>query len=154
LKPWVTPEQPVETPWVSVPGLLTAECKSNAIATYLEITVHGDPSDPRIDDIVGDLTPDWGLHLVDFNVGMGNLVEIVGGSNLEPGLPRANKKRKFKIARFLQLKIESRDRRSNVHSSISTLDFELQESRYLKFLSRSLYFFTYRFKARGPTSAP
>jgi hypothetical protein len=78
LKPWVTPEQPVDTPWVSVPGLLAAECKSNAIATYLEITVHGDPSDPRIDDIVGDLTPDWGLHLVDFNVGMGNLVEIVG----------------------------------------------------------------------------
>jgi hypothetical protein len=77
-KPWVVPERPVETPWVSVPGLLTAECKSNETTTYLEVTVHGDPSDPRVDDIVGDLTPDWGLHLVDFNISMGNLVNIVG----------------------------------------------------------------------------
>src|SRR5262245_29999074 len=28
-KPWVVPEQPIDTPFVSVPGLLTAECKSN-----------------------------------------------------------------------------------------------------------------------------
>jgi hypothetical protein len=84
-KPWVVPERPIETPWVSVPGLLTAECKSNETTTYLEVTVHGDPSDPRVDDIVGDLggpggqiQADWGLHLVDFNISMGNLVDIVG----------------------------------------------------------------------------
>jgi hypothetical protein len=78
IKPWVVPEQTIDTPWISVPGLLTAECKSSDIATYLEVTVHGDPSDARVDDIFGDLTPDWGLHLVDFNVAMGDLVEIVG----------------------------------------------------------------------------
>jgi hypothetical protein len=83
-KPWVVPERPVDTPWVRVPGLLTAECKSNEFATYLEVIVHGDPSDPRTDEIIGDLgapgqiQADWGLHLVDFNLGMGNLVEIVG----------------------------------------------------------------------------
>jgi len=83
-KPWVVPERPVDTPWVSLPGLLTAECHSNENATYLEVTVHGDPSDPRTDDIGGDLRAgtqiqtDWGLHLVDFNIGIGNLVEIVG----------------------------------------------------------------------------
>ena len=83
-KPWVTPEHAINTPWVSVPGLLTAECKSNENATYLEVTVHGNPSDPRTDDIVGDLgapgriQADWGLHLVDFNIAMGDLVEIVG----------------------------------------------------------------------------
>jgi len=83
-KPWVKPERPIETPWVSVPGLLTARCTTNENATYLEITVHGDPSGPRTDDIVGDLgTPgqiatDWGLHLVDVNLAMGNLVDIVG----------------------------------------------------------------------------
>jgi Protein of unknown function (DUF3089) len=83
-KPWVVPEQPIETPWVSVPGLLTAQCKSNENATYLEVTVHGNPSDPRTDDIIGDLgaagqiQADWGLHLVDVNVAMGNLVNIVG----------------------------------------------------------------------------
>jgi hypothetical protein len=84
-RPWVVPELPIETPWVSVPGLLTAECKSNENATYLEVTVHGNPADPRTDDIIGDLggvggqvQADWGLHLVDFNIAMGNLIDIVG----------------------------------------------------------------------------
>jgi hypothetical protein len=77
-KPWVKAEQPIETPWVSVPGLLTAECKSSETATYLEVTVHPDPAGTRTDDIIGDLTPDWGLHLVDFNISMGNLIDIVG----------------------------------------------------------------------------
>jgi len=83
-KPWVVPERPIDTPWVSVPGLLTAQCTSNDNATYLEVTVHGDPSGPRTDDIIGDIVgngqvlADWGLHLVDLNVAMGNLVDIVG----------------------------------------------------------------------------
>jgi hypothetical protein len=82
-KPWVTPEKPVDTPWVSVPGLLTAKCTTNQYANYLEVTVHGDPSDPRVDDIVGDIGPatqplaNWGLHLIDVNLAMGNLVDIV-----------------------------------------------------------------------------
>jgi hypothetical protein len=83
-RPWVVPEEPIDTPWVSVPGLLTARCTSNDHATYLEVTVHGDPSDPRTDDIIGDLgaagnvLANWGLHLVDVNLAMGNLVDIVG----------------------------------------------------------------------------
>jgi hypothetical protein len=84
VKPWVKPERPIESPWVSVPGLLTARCATNENAAYLEITVHGDPSGPRTDDIIGDLggngqiATDWGLHLVDMNLAMGNLVDIVG----------------------------------------------------------------------------
>ena len=82
-KPWVVPEQPIETPWVSVPGLLTARCATNENATYLEVTVRGNPADPRIDDITGDVggaTPlaSWGLHLIDVNLAMSNLVDIVG----------------------------------------------------------------------------
>jgi len=81
-KPWikqgVKPERTIDTKWVSVPGLLTARCSTNDNATYLEITVHGDPSGPRTVDITGDLTPDWGLHVVDVNLAMGNLVDIVG----------------------------------------------------------------------------
>jgi hypothetical protein len=83
-KPWVAPDQKIDTPWVSVPGLLTARCTSNEHATYLEVTVHGDPSDPRTDDITGDLSANgqvqanWGLHLIDVNLAMGNLVDIVG----------------------------------------------------------------------------
>ena len=53
--PWVTREQPIDTPFVSVPGLLTAKCATNENASYLEVTVHGDPADPRVDDIAGDV---------------------------------------------------------------------------------------------------
>jgi hypothetical protein len=84
-KPWVTPEQPIDTPWVSVPGLLTAKCTSNENATgYLEVTVNGNPSDARVDDIVGDIgraptvLANWGLHLIDVNLVMGNLLDVVG----------------------------------------------------------------------------
>ena len=84
-KPWVTPEVAIDTPWVSVPGLLTAKCTSNDNASgYLEVTVNGNPSDPRVDDIVGDIgvgsnvLANWGLHLVDVNLTMGNLIDIVG----------------------------------------------------------------------------
>lgn len=82
-RPWVTGKT-IETPWVSVPGLLTAECVSNDKGSYLEVTVHGDPSDPRTDDIAGDVMANgqpnasWGLHLIDVNLAMGNLVDIVG----------------------------------------------------------------------------
>ena len=84
-KPWVVPEVPIDTPWVSVPGLLTAQCTSNDNASgFLEVTVNGNPADPRVDDIVGDIgvgtnvLANWGLHLIDVNLAMGNLVDIVG----------------------------------------------------------------------------
>ena len=75
---WVQPSAGVTivTPFVSLPRMLTAQCAEHEGFNYLEITVHGDPSDPRIDDIGGDLTPDWGLHLVDVNAAMGDLVAI------------------------------------------------------------------------------
>lgn len=82
-RPWVKPAQPVNTPFVSVPGMLTAACISNEKGSYLEITVHGNPGDPRTDDIVGDVQvngqvlADWGLHLIDVNLAMGNLIDIV-----------------------------------------------------------------------------
>jgi pimeloyl-ACP methyl ester carboxylesterase len=83
-RPWAAPDRAVETPWVSVPGLLSARCTTNEHASYLEITVRGDAADPRTDDIAGDLYAgggqrllDWGLHLVDANLAMGNLIEIV-----------------------------------------------------------------------------
>ena len=82
-KPWVTGKT-IDTPWVSVPGLLSAQCVANEKGSYLEVTVHGNPADPRVDDIVGDVMANgqvnasWGLHLVDVNLAMGNLVDIVG----------------------------------------------------------------------------
>lgn len=82
-RPWVTPAQPIETPFVSVPGLLSAECVSNQHGSYLAVTVHGNPLDPRTDDITGDVMTNgqvnasWGLHLIDVQIALGNLVDIV-----------------------------------------------------------------------------
>jgi len=73
----------VTTPFVSVPGLLSAECVSNDAGTYLAVHVNANPNDPRTDDIVGDVVvnnqvlPDWGLHLIDANLAMGNLIDLV-----------------------------------------------------------------------------
>ncbi len=73
----------IDTPFVSVPGLLTAECKKNDVATYLAVVVHGEPGSARTSDIPGDvvvggqLQADWGLHLIDASLFMGNLIAIV-----------------------------------------------------------------------------
>ena len=80
---WVQDASPFGTPFVSVPGLLTAECVADANGSRLVVSVHPDPADPRADDIPGDIgagTPaqaQWGLHLVDLSMSMGNLIEIV-----------------------------------------------------------------------------
>jgi hypothetical protein len=82
-QPWVKPEQPITTPFVSVPGMLTGECVVNEHGSYLAVTVHGDAGGHRASDIAGDVVvngevrPEWGLHLIDVNVAMGNLIEIV-----------------------------------------------------------------------------
>jgi|SRR5271156_867961 hypothetical protein len=81
--PWVKPAQPITTPFVSVPGLLTGECVTNESGSYLAVSVHGDPAGPRASDITGDIIVngqvmhDWGLHLIDVNLAMGNLLDIV-----------------------------------------------------------------------------
>src|SRR5271170_2997678 len=46
-KSWVNPPQTIDTPFVSVPGMLTAECVVNEHGSYLAIKVHGDPNGPR-----------------------------------------------------------------------------------------------------------
>jgi Protein of unknown function (DUF3089) len=67
----------ITTPFVTYPDLVSAECAQEGEYTYLSLTVDADPADPRTDDIGGDLTPEWGMHLVDVNVAMGDLVDLV-----------------------------------------------------------------------------
>ncbi|MGA2777648.1 MAG: DUF3089 domain-containing protein [Steroidobacteraceae bacterium] len=73
----------VATPYVSVPGLLSAECATTDQFNYLAVSVHADSSDVRTSDIPGDLThdgvvlTDWGLHLIDANLTIGNLLDVV-----------------------------------------------------------------------------
>lgn len=81
-KPWAAGAK-IDTPFVSLPGLLTGECVSNDAGSYLAITTNGNPSDPRTDEIPGDVVAngqvmkDWGLHLIDAHVAMGDLINVV-----------------------------------------------------------------------------
>ncbi len=74
----------IRTPFVSVPGLLSGECVDTDDAQRLSITTIADPADPRTDDIGGDVVvtgrvqADWGLHLVDVNVALGDLLRLAG----------------------------------------------------------------------------
>lgn len=78
---WVLPgagaRGAINTPFVTLPGLLEAECVQRDGFSYLEVTVKADPSGPRARDITGDLTPEWGLHIVDVNIAMGDIIEMV-----------------------------------------------------------------------------
>jgi pimeloyl-ACP methyl ester carboxylesterase len=81
---WTNPPTTIDTPFVELPGLITAECVSDAHGNYLAVTVHPTPGGRRINDMGGDvviggkLQPSWGLHLIDVNLTIGNLLDVVG----------------------------------------------------------------------------
>ncbi|MGH6615780.1 DUF3089 domain-containing protein [Sphingomonas sp.] len=97
--PWSTGGAPVTTSFVKVPGLISAECVSKDGFDYLAVTVNADPKDPRTDTIVGDvvvggqLLKDWGLHLIDMPVEMGDLVTLADRQAAEwRGIPWKTRK--------------------------------------------------------------
>jgi hypothetical protein len=66
----------VTTPWVSFPAEYTAICNSSGNATWLQVSHTGGSSDPR--PLVGQLAdPALGLHILDVNIALGNLVQLV-----------------------------------------------------------------------------
>jgi hypothetical protein len=67
----------ITTPFISVPGLITGECKVKDGYSYLAITVNADPSDARADDIPGDGAENWGLHSVDISITQESLIDLV-----------------------------------------------------------------------------
>jgi len=81
--PWTTDSAAIDTPFVMLPGMLSARCVNQGGFSYLAVTIAADPADKRTDQIVGDVVtngevqPGWGLHLIDINLALGNLVEIV-----------------------------------------------------------------------------
>ncbi len=81
---WATPAPKVSTPFVKTPGLVSTECVTRGEFTYLAVHVNGEPDDPRTDTLAGEIIrptgPDWswGLHLIDVDHSMGDLVRIVG----------------------------------------------------------------------------
>jgi pimeloyl-ACP methyl ester carboxylesterase len=81
---WVKGKPNPTTPFVSVPGLLSAECVQKNGFSYLEVHVNAVPGGPRTETISGDVVQDgkvnaaWGLHLIDANLEMGDIVDLVG----------------------------------------------------------------------------
>jgi hypothetical protein len=65
------------TPWVSYPDLYNAQCMSVGGATWLQVNTIVTPGDTRpVETQV--LGPTWGLHLVDVNIALGDLVSLAG----------------------------------------------------------------------------
>jgi hypothetical protein len=60
------------TPWVSSPRSYSGECATEENASFLRIA----PLDGA-QDFKPSPTPEWGLHLTDANIALGNLVDVV-----------------------------------------------------------------------------
>ena len=78
--PYADPDaqDPIATPYYSMPDFIQSECVDRNGYQYLEVSVLGDPEDPRADDFNGDFRNalGWGLHLVDVSIALGNLLEL------------------------------------------------------------------------------
>ena len=62
------------TPWTGYPGGVIGECRHAGTATWLQVTPAAPGSGPKLDETLG---PDWGLHLLDVNLTLGDLVTSV-----------------------------------------------------------------------------
>jgi hypothetical protein len=70
-----TPVSKLGTPWVSLPNQYRAQCKNEGGAQWLNVSLVGE-GDQReaVQELLG---PEWGLHLFDVGLTIGNLVNTV-----------------------------------------------------------------------------
>jgi hypothetical protein len=67
------------TPWVEFPGLYRARCRTAGGATWLQVTKATGAADRR--PVVAESEgPDWGYHVYDVNLALGNLVADVAAA--------------------------------------------------------------------------
>ncbi len=71
-----TPLPEVSTAWATTPDLYSAQCHKENGASWLQVnTVGTNPEKaPPVEERIG---PEWGLHLYDINIALGNLVHTV-----------------------------------------------------------------------------
>jgi len=81
---WTRTAKPIATDFVQVPGLLTGECLSDSNGSYLAVTARRDPASARVQDVQGDVVGsdgkimhEWGLHMLDVDLVMGDLLHVV-----------------------------------------------------------------------------
>ncbi len=70
------PDPSLSTPWVTYPDLWTARCTTSNGANVLLVTDVRKPGDDR-PHLVDSLGASWGLHLLDVNLPLGDLVSLV-----------------------------------------------------------------------------
>lgn len=61
----------VRTPWVTYPGLYEAQCRSAGGASWLNVSTLVRGGRPTVSEVLG---PEWGYHVDDINLALGNLV--------------------------------------------------------------------------------
>ncbi|WP_269713776.1 DUF3089 domain-containing protein [Caulobacter sp. NIBR2454] len=81
--PWTRASLSAAAPFVTLPGFYVAECENDEHGVHLSVTPTPKPDDQR----TGNLTGEWimngkpdvtmGLHLIDLNLVMGNLIEVI-----------------------------------------------------------------------------
>ncbi len=70
----------LSTSWITFPDEYSAQCRTSGGATWLQVTDIRGPTDhrPLVTQTSG---PAWGLHRVDVNIALGNLVDLVGAES-------------------------------------------------------------------------
>ncbi len=69
------------TPFLAVPGLLSGACTFAASHNFLAVSIGHDRRAPQIRQFLEGVAahdPGWGLHAMDINLALGDLVDIVG----------------------------------------------------------------------------
>jgi Protein of unknown function (DUF3089) len=73
--PFEVPSAP--TPWASLPGQYTGQCEHKNGASWLQLKFVGPEGDKR-EKVAEVLGREWGTHLNDVNIALGNLVGMTG----------------------------------------------------------------------------
>jgi hypothetical protein len=82
---WSAFVKPLDAAFISLPDAVDAHCARRHLSSYLAVSM-AEPQTPGAwpPDLPGDLVvhgrtlEGWGLHLIDVNVAMGNLIDFVG----------------------------------------------------------------------------
>jgi hypothetical protein len=72
------------TPFVAYPGEFSAQCRTASGATWLQVDRTGGAADKR-PAAPRSSSPAWGLHVVDVNLALGNLVDLVRSESVAFG---------------------------------------------------------------------
>ncbi len=84
---WINPPQPIGTPFVKTPGLITTRCIESGEFDYLALSVNTDPRGKRTNRLAGEIVRpfgidySWGLHILDVDHSIGNLIAIVAAQS-------------------------------------------------------------------------